>query len=163
MGGGGMGGPGGDMGPQGGGMPQFKALVRWESALPLAHGRKADPLKEAAQFYILSVSGLPGAGGARRGPNGEAAPDDAERRAAMMARIKEGSKLQPKGKPAFAPDRVMEGSDNGKRLLAFLFPREDHPIVLDDKEVTFSCQFGPVSLKSKFVLKDMLYQGKLEL
>jgi hypothetical protein len=34
---------------------------------------------------------------------------------------------------------------------------------LEDKEVIFTTKLGPLKVKCKFVLKDMLYRGKLEL
>ena len=45
----------------------------------------------------------------------------------------------------------------------FTFAAGAEPIQLDDKEVVFSTMFGPMQLKAKFTLKDMVYQSKLEL
>jgi hypothetical protein len=36
-------------------------------------------------------------------------------------------------------------------------------ITLDDKTVTFVTKLGPIDVKVKFTLKDMVYQGKLAL
>jgi len=34
---------------------------------------------------------------------------------------------------------------------------------LEDKQATFSTKLGPIDVKCKFTLKDMLYKGSLEL
>jgi hypothetical protein len=47
-------------------------------------------------------------------------------------------------------------------VIAFLFPRTDS-IDADDKEVTFESALGPLGIKCKFVLKAMIYRGKLSL
>jgi hypothetical protein len=44
----------------------------------------------------------------------------------------------------------------------FIFPRTD-PITLDDKEVELDLKLGTMEAKRKFNLKDMVYNGKLEL
>jgi hypothetical protein len=44
----------------------------------------------------------------------------------------------------------------------YSFSRMD-PITAANKEITFSTRLGPLEFKAKFVLKDMLYRGKLEL
>ena len=55
-----------------------------------------------------------------------------------------------------------ERSDHETGIM-FLFSRDDHPIKRDDKEVTFQTKLGPLQLKARFVLKDMLYRDQLEL
>ena len=47
-------------------------------------------------------------------------------------------------------------------MLFFVFPKTD-PITLDDKEVEFSTQIGPMQFKRKFKLQEMVFDGKLEL
>ena len=44
----------------------------------------------------------------------------------------------------------------------FYFQRGD-PIRPDDKQVTFVTKLGPLEVRAKFILKEMLYQGKLAL
>jgi len=120
--GGGMGGPGG--GGPGGGMPQMKATVRWESAAPVVEARKKQPDSEAAEYYIISVSGLPlfggpPPGGGSGGPPPGGGPDapaggqrpnrpvpTAEQRKAMIGNLKQSSALQRKGKAPIAAVRV---------------------------------------------------------
>src|SRR5262249_40919360 len=44
----------------------------------------------------------------------------------------------------------------------FIFPRTE-PITLEDKEVDLDLKLGTMEAKKKFNLKDMVYNGKLEL
>jgi hypothetical protein len=44
----------------------------------------------------------------------------------------------------------------------YVFPKTT-PIVADDKEVEVVLKLGPIEAKKKFTLKDMIYNGKLEL
>jgi len=177
--GGGMGGPGG--GGPGGGMPQMKATVRWESAAPIVEARKTQPDPEAAENYIVSVSGLPLFGGPPPGggsggpppvggpgaPAGGGRPNrpapTAEQRKAMIGTLKETSALQRKGKNPIAAVRVGELESSGPPTLLFYFPRAGDPVSLADKEVIFLTRIGPLQLKVKFAVKDMQYHGQVSL
>jgi len=171
-GGGGMAGPpGGGMGGPGG-MPQIEATVRWESAAPIAAAQRKQPDPEAKEFYIISVSGLalfggppPGAG--TDAPAGAERPrrpvPTAEQRKAMIGTLKQSSALQRKGKDPIAAGRVGEMEHSETPALLFYFPRTGDPIVLSDKEVTFSARIGPLQLKVKFALKEMHYHGQVSL
>ncbi len=173
MGGQGMGGPGGDPGGPGGragadtgdpdvGMrpPQFRALVRWETALPVTEATRKQPPAEAAEFHIISVGGMPMMGAGRRGRGGAEGPvDETERRREMLERMKESTQLQRKGKDPIYPAQVAQAQGG----LIFSFARDFQPIKLEDKEVTFLSKAGPLELKVKFPLKDMVYNGQLAL
>ena len=71
--------------------------------------------------------------------------------------------LERKGKDPIYPDRVEILEGNNARLVVFLFPKEGQAIELGNKEVTFHCKMGAMDVKAKFQLKDMIYEGKLEL
>jgi hypothetical protein len=178
IGGGGMGGPGGLGGPGGGmggpggmsGMPEAKALVRWESAQPLYDGSRRARPDQANSYYVVSVSGMPMPGGrGPGGPRGEGKGDPGgmtpeERRKAMMDRLKQSASLERKGKDPIAPDAVETvQTGNGGPMLVFLFPRAPQPIAIEDKDVTFHARMGPMEIKAKFALKEMIYNGKLAL
>ena len=183
MGGGGRrGGGGGGMGG-GGGTPTMTFTVRWMSALPLKHaivrtrmGEEADTSPQAKEFlareethYAVALIGPPrgmGGGGGRGGGDGrgggvagEGAAD--ERRQRMTAQLQEHTALLRKGK---APIRVesVQTPQPGQSSYLFLFPRTD-AISLDDKEVEFATKLGPVEVKRKFKLKEMVYNGQLAL
>ena len=58
---GGMGGPPG--GGMGGEMPEMHAVVRWEGAMPIRAANKTEAGQQAADTYIISLSGMPMMGG----------------------------------------------------------------------------------------------------
>lgn len=174
--GGGDGGPSGG-GPEGpGGMPSGpKVTVRWETSEPLleAFGKVEytllPKLREwSKSYYVVTAAGMPvrlggGPGGGRQRPGAppqaEQAPPDPKQ---LMERFRQGSALKRKGKDPIAPERIEMLRVGDTMVPMFFFPRKD-AITAEDKEVTFESAFGPVTVKSKFNLKDMLYDGKLSL
>jgi hypothetical protein len=166
-GGGGMGGPGGGMGggPDGGGFEAPKVNVRWESATPMmeAASKLESPLAKSLaewskDYYVVTVTGMPMM---RRRPEGAPSPDPA-RMKQMSDRLRGMTALKRKGKDDVAPERVetVQGADG--MVMAFLFARTAG-VAAEDKEVSFETAFGPMQVKSKFVLKEMQVKGKLEL
>jgi hypothetical protein len=112
-----------------------------------------------AGFYVISASGLPAPGAGRRFPGRQGAPEgDADRREQMQERMKQGTSLQPKGRPAVSPARI---EDSGDGTVLFFFAREGAPLSLDDKGVQFTTRMGPLEVKAKFVPKEMKYKGQL--
>jgi hypothetical protein len=149
----------------GGGMPEIKALVRWESAEPLRLARRGPWPTQFDKMYVISVSGLPGGQGGgqwrREGGRPDANPEDMRQR--MMAQLRESTELRRKGREPAGPEIVDVRQSNGGRLLLFAFPHGPEPISIDEKEVEFRTRMGPLDLRSKFKLKEMLYQGRLAL
>ena len=168
----------------------MKVTVRWESAQPMFDGTKRERAQESTTHYIVSVTGLrlggmmgggrpgmggpggPGSGGPggpggarsdRKGKGGDEGGAPEERRSAIFDRMKENTTLERKGKDAIHPDRIQPVQTNQGMITVFMFPRTGQPIVLDDKEVTLHQKMGPMDWKAKFALKDMVYNGKLEL
>ncbi|MSV36404.1 MAG: hypothetical protein EXQ47_12530 [Bryobacterales bacterium] len=140
--------------------PQFKALVRWESAMPVSEAMRKQPPAEAEEFHVISVSGMPMMGAGRRGQAAAGGPaDEAERKREMLERMKESTQLQRKGKDPIYPAKVAQAQGG----LIFAFARDFQPIKLEDREVTFLSKMGPMELKVKFALKDMVYNGQLTL
>ena len=143
------------------GTPDPRVTVRWDSALPVrqalskqgsAASADKPALEAAPASYIVTVADLPRAG---------------EYMGAMVAaavnrldQLIAATSITIKGKPALTPEKVEHGRD-GTSLL-FTFPRTS-PISLDDKEVEFATRIGAMEVRRKFKLKDMVYQGKLEL
>jgi hypothetical protein len=76
--------------------------------------------------------------------------------------------LTVKGKdPIVATDVIFPPPDAGRGARAaadahFLFPRKV-AFSADDKEVEFETKFGKTVVKTKFTLKNMVVNGKLEL
>jgi hypothetical protein len=157
----GMGGGGAPMGGgpgEGGGMPQIKAVVRWESATPILAAMKKQSPEPDSDFYIISVSGLRAPGARLRAqPEEGTLGRGAERGQATDERLKQSTSLQPKGRLAISPARI----ENAPGAVAFFFAREGAPLSLDDKEVVFVTRMGPVEIKAKFIPKEMKFQGNL--
>jgi hypothetical protein len=161
-GGGGGGAPAGG-GPPGGGGVSPTIFARWQSALPvkqafvrLKYGAQAATSPEARQTlereepdYVIVVSGH--LRSLLRG-------DSETWKKAIMA----ASQLSAKGKEAVKPSDVQIALNQMSSDMVFHFPRSA-PFTLDDKEVEFSTILGDVTLKYKFRLKDMAYNGKLEM
>lgn len=187
MGGGGYGRQGGMGGGQpGGGQPERLVTLQWVSAAPvrfaLAKRQAAgQPVAEGApdfskpmDQYVLAVSGFPNGGG-RGGGGGWNHPDsdqssdtgvtgDRPKRdpAQMAEKLKANSALNRKGHDPIHPDNVTWDDSNGSRVMMLFFPKTE-PITLADKDVEVEISMGPMEIKKKFALKDMVYQGKLEL
>jgi hypothetical protein len=170
--------------------PSIQFQIRWQSAKPLKlatvrarMGAEADTSPQAREFvereepdYVIAVIGPPVGGppegGARPGSGGgesatpppKAAAAGQDRRGhpeQWMAALKENTWLAWKDHEKLHPSSVVVPP--GQRgVLIFHFPK-DHPIELEDKEVEFCMRRGPMEVKKKFRLKDMVYEGKLAL
>jgi len=170
MGGGGEEGMGGGGGmPRGGDMggmearPTMNVILRWHSSLPVkqavARARFGDEVgtsPDAAQMlsrqeerYIVGIAGLP-----------------------MMAvrakpeELKSRTELRIKGKQPIVADHVQADRQEKTVNLYFFFPREVNgqpAIKLEDKDVEVVCKLPNMEIKRKFRLKDMVFDGKLEL
>jgi hypothetical protein len=161
--GGGGGGGGGSVAPAaiGGLAPTFYA--RWQSALPvkqafvrLKYGAQAGTASEAKKVlereepdYVVVVSG----------PLRSLLRGDPE---TLKKAIMDASSLSAKGKDAVKASEVQMALKQEGNDMVFHFARSA-PFTVDDKEVEFSTRFGEVTLKFKFKLKDMVYNGKLEM
>lgn len=133
----------------------YRGLVRWESAEPILLAQKKEGLAaEAVEHYILSVSGLPMAGARKRA--GDDSDPDAEE---IVARIIDGTRLTPQHRDPIVPVKVDASKPNRGTLL--YFRRDAEVFTLDHKEVSFATKLGPLELKTKFQLKDMVFRGKL--
>jgi hypothetical protein len=176
------GGGGNPRGGGGGGMPSFTATIRWQSALPVREAllrqsgvtktddsQVTEKLTAPVTRYVIALVGLPAnlpATGGRYGrgtgtdsrDNGDRDRDSQD--ADQLDRMKSGTRLNPKDRASIYPEKVERDKD-GQTIL-FTFPRTA-PISLDAKEVEFVTRVGSIEIRHKFKLKDMVYQGKLEL
>jgi hypothetical protein len=126
---------------------RYKAIVRWESALPIREALKSKPTEGLADFYILAVVG----------DLTLADPDaDEAQREARLDMMKQSTRLDKRG-GAISLANVELVKKVGT---LFYFSRAD-PI--KDGQATFSTKMGPVEVKCKFTVKEMTYRGKLEL
>ena len=139
-------------------------VVRWASALPvrqammkLKYGAEAGTSPEAKKFleaqeniYAVVISGA-GRGMMGMG-TGESIKKELLERTALLVKGKEDIK---------AVDLQMARGARGNDLV-FLFPRKVE-LTMEDKEVEFATKLESMSLKQKFRLKDMMFDGKLTL
>lgn len=147
----------------GGGTTSVDVVARWQSALPIKqaflrqkYGTEAATSAEAKQLleheepsYVIVLSGP--LRGFLRG--------DLE---TAKKAIMDMSSLSAKGKDAVKPTQIQIGSSQRTVEIALAYPRSA-PFTLDDKEVEFVTKLGDLAMKFKFRLKDMVYNGKLEL
>ena len=139
------------------GLKGWGATVRWESALPVREAMKAAKTPEADKNYIIALVGeMPAASV----PSDD---DDAAERQRKLDVLKESTRLERKDDPLelqrvkIAPRTPLSPSGT-----LYYFSRT-LPITPEDKQVTFVTKVGPLEVKCKFTLRDMLYRGNLEL
>jgi hypothetical protein len=145
-----------------GGSAGMTIIVSWRTALPIRQafakkkfgaeaGTSADAKKlteEEPKSYEILVSGLPGR--AVRGND------------RMKESLLKSTSLSVKGKDPIQPSDVQTGGNEQSAVLLFLFPKTA-PFSLDDKDVEFTTRLGQITVKQKFHLKDMIFNGKLDL
>lgn len=134
----------------------WKAIIRWQSALPVREALKVAASPDTEKFYILNMVGdVPSVG---------ATPDeDASQRAARFETLKQVTKLEHKGDEILL-SRVEVAPRNDLSLAGTLFYfSRGLALRSEDKQATFSTKLGPIDVKCKFTLRDMTYRGNLEL
>jgi len=140
----------------------MNVIVRWQTALPvrqamikLKYGSEATTSPEAKKalesddrIYAIAVIGVP--------PMVVRGTDDMKK--ALMAQ----TVLSAKGKDELKAADVQFGKANNKIEAYFIFQRKVE-FTADDKEIEFSTKFQSVSIRQRFRVKDMMYDGKLAL
>jgi hypothetical protein len=130
---------------------QYKTVVRWETALPIRLATRKNSGEDPLANYVLNVVGdLP-----MLGTHKDESETDREQRVEML---KQYTRLERKNDPIYLAKIKFQSATE----TLFYFDRVE-PIFPDDKQVTFVTKLGPLDVKCKFILKEMLYQGKLEL
>jgi hypothetical protein len=143
------------------GQPQLRVLIRWESATPMRQAARQPAPPLASQYYIITVSGLPASS-----HDPDLWRDDSEgtdTRQHIEDQLKQGTELVRKGKDPIHPDRLQVLDKQGRRTVVFLFSRAPEPLTLEDKEIIFASAVGSLHFKVRFLLKEMMYRGKLDL
>jgi hypothetical protein len=160
--------PGGGRGIQevgGGGLGGGSSImltVSWRTALPVrqavAKAKYGDEaatspeakklIEEDQKYYAILLTGIPG----RSVRNGDK----------MKELLLQNTTLTVKGKDPIQASDVQSGGNEQKALVLFLFPKTA-PLSVDDKDVEFATKLGPLVVRQKFHLKDMVFNGKLEL
>jgi hypothetical protein len=158
-------------------------LVRWDSALPVCEACEKGGLERplfsctskllylsglsrkfaelAKDFYVVSMSNYPKPVSEwREDPQHSPAATAALERIAQ--RIQQAALLKPKGRTAIAPAHAV-ALPAGHVLLVMVFFSRTAPLTIEDKEVSFESSDGTIEIRSKFDLRRMVYNGKLEL
>jgi hypothetical protein len=162
-GGGGRGGGGGGGDAPVPGIREPEVIARWQSALPirqafvrLKFGAEAGKSEDAKKYlekeqtsYEIVLSGP--LGGFLRGK-----PEDTAKS------LSEVTFLSTKDKGMVKPISIEVGKPGPSMDILIAFPRT-MPFTADDKEVEFSTKLGTAKVSIKFRLKDMVYNGKLEM
>jgi len=130
-------------------LPVKQAMVRSQ------YGEEAGTAEEGQKFinrtethYVVGVSGFP----ARIAQAAQREPD----------RLKQGAFLKRKGKENIFPEDLQVRGGEQEAEVILIFPRTE-AITLADKDVELQMAMGPLTVKRKFKLKDMVYNDKLEL
>ena len=168
-GGGGMGrgGMGGGMGRgrRGGGYPPAEqsptVTVQWQSALPvrlaeakLSGGTAEAEATKALDEYVIAVIGLPKTG--FEPGRADSNPDDDQ----LADHLKVITVLSY-GSEKLNPTKVeLNQGRDGRAVFHF---EKSQPITMHDKDVEFRITSDRMEIRKKFALKEMEFQGKLEM
>jgi len=151
-----------DTGAARGPFPSLKLIVRWESGIPVMHAHRrigSTPVSgEGDLCYVIAIAGL-------RIDEREAMSVLAAAEASL--RYRDGDLVRATGV------RVLRDID-GSPLLVFQFPKAEgirepgvfrYPfgITFRPNEFHFAARIGPMEIKQKFTLRDMLYLRRLAL
>jgi hypothetical protein len=125
----------------------WKVTIRWDSALPVREVLHRGAPGEQPQEYILNVFGeVPGVD-----------PDSG------FAALKDNTTLEHKGDQVKLNRIELAPGDGVSEPGTLFYFSRLLALKLEDKEAIFTTKLGPLKVKCKFTLKDMLYRGKLEL
>lgn len=156
--GGGGGRGGGDDISFGPGPRRIRVGLSWRSAMPLKRavvrmsvGQRGEPSAENQEFlaraepsYVIAMSGLPG----------------------QYTRPGSGTTIEAflrrDGKPPIPAGEAATQKGPEGMLLLIGFPRTD-PVAIEDGDVEFVFKVDRLEVKRKFKLRDMMFEGKLEL
>jgi len=159
----GGGGGGGNFGG-GGGPSGIDVILLWQTAAPVRqaivkrqYGAEAGTSPEAKaklehvdQVYVLTMLGMPGF-------TLPAAQGD------QKAALLDLTTVTVSGKPPLkAVDVQVSPAGRGSGNVSFLFPKTT-TFTADDKEMEFFTKFDKTTIKKKFKLKDMVFNGKVEM
>ena len=126
-------------------MPNFRVLVRWESARPVRLAMGIEQPAETLHLYTLAVIGFP------------ILKVDL---ASSLDALKAASRLERPGKERLWAARVEGRETTGQTALLFQFNGDFDPITADDKDVQFVTRLGAMNLRVKFNLRDMNFENK---
>jgi len=131
-------------------LPVKQALVKRRFAAEAGTSPEAKALLDRVEeFYVLTLSGVPG---------NLLVATQGDKKAGLL----DLTTVTVAGKPPLKAVDVQTSSGRGGGTVAFLFPKTT-TFTADDKELEFVSKFGTTSVKHKFKLKDMVFNGKVEM
>jgi len=135
----------------------WSATVRWDSALPIRDALKTPKTADVDENYIIALVGdIPGVSV----PSDDDGPEERQQKLTIL---KETTRLERKDDPLeLQRVKIAPRTPQSPAGTLFYFSRV-FPLTLEDKQVTFVSKVGPLEVKCKFTLKDMMYRGSLEL
>jgi hypothetical protein len=149
--------------------PPEEVTIQWQSALiiRMAAAKRAGEATDAAAFkpldeYVIALIGLPmtavGGRGASADSDSTLTQEDEER---IQGRVKNSASILRSGHAPLTPTKVeLDQGKDGRMLIHF---SKSAPISVDEKSVEFHLDMGRTQIRKKFPLKDMEYQGKLDI
>ncbi len=135
---------------------KWKAGVRWDSALPVREALKVKMSVALSENYIINVFGnVPSPA-----PSDQ---DSIDERKTKFDILQERTRLERKDEPIeLKRVDLAPATPYSPPGTLFYFSRV-FPLTLEDKQVTFVTKIGPLEVKCKFTLREMVYRGNLEL
>jgi len=157
-----------------------KAVVTWTTALPMrqalvreAFGLNGNVTKDAETFlsttptmYVIAVKISGGPASASYAALAAEVQKETlllrtDGRASLNAMSAEGRALDKSGK-LIADAAASQAAEGGATVFVFQFSR-GLALTMLDREVEFVTKVGPLNIKKKFKMKDMVYKGDLAL
>jgi len=131
-------------------LPVKQALVKRQYAAEAGTSPAAKAMLDREEkFYVLTLIGVPG---------NLLAATQGNQKAVLL----DMTALTVAGKPPLKPVDVQVSSGRGPGTVSFLFPKTT-AFTAEDKEMEFSSRFDKTPVKHKFKLKDMVFNGKVEM
>jgi hypothetical protein len=131
-------------------MPVKQALAKRRFAAEAGTSPEAKAMLDRVdQVYVLTLIGMPGS---------TVAAAQGDRKAALL----DSTTLTVSGKPPLKAVDVQISGGRGASNVSFLFPKTT-TFTADDREMEFVSRFGVTTVKHKFKLKDMVFNGKVEM
>jgi hypothetical protein len=125
--------------------------------LPVRDALKAPKTGDVEENYIIALVGdIPGVGV----PSED---DDQAERQQKMDILKETTQLERKDDPLTLQRAKVEPRNSRSPSGTLFYFSRVLPLTPEDKQVTFVTKVGPLEVKCKFTLRDMMYRGSLEL
>ena len=145
---------------------EFACDVRWESALPVRLARRftGGPKITDDKTYVLSINNLPVTflRDSSGGISGKSGQDEEQAKQDIAAQLRGSALLQRGSHEPIHSERADWVRTDFSSSVIVSFAGAEHPIQVNDGEVTFFSQIGVFLLRATFSLKRMTYRGKLE-